>query len=319
MDVHVSYAINEAYVDYCRVSMLSLLTNNQQADVHFHILTDGLSAEARQKMEQTAEPYGATVSFYKIEDSYIDNLALSGFNRNIWLRIFLPELLDENIDRVLYLDTDTIVCGDITELFSVDLTNHSLAACMDFMGFSDKVFKRLGYPSDYGYICSGVMVFNLNYFRAHNLTEKILDFARKHAGEITFPDQDAINAACHKSMKLLPLKFDMLPPFFANETFVKQHEEEVKEMLADPRIIHYAGCNPWKKESRHRHFYESEFWKYAEMAGGIKRRWTKKGAALLKYFAMMTLGQLGVTRYKDFRFYQPTEFKEVKRLQQLLR
>lgn len=318
MKIDVAYAINEAYVDYCLVSMLSVITNNPQSRISFHILTDGLSTSAKSRLRQTHKQHIDDVFIYEIDESKINNLELAKFNRNIWLRIFLPELVDENIQRILYLDTDTIVCGDISELFSMDLTGCSLAGCMDYMGFSDDVYKRVGYPRKYGYNCSGVMVMNLDYFRENNLTKKILDYARSHAETLKFPDQDAINCVCHETMKLLPLKYDILSPFLSDADFIAQHKSEVKEILTDPKIIHYAGCNPWRKESRTKHYYESEFWNYAKQIGDIRREWSKSGVELLKRIIMMVLGQLGVSRYRQFRFYQPMNPKAKTLLQEIM-
>lgn len=318
MALNVAYAINEPYVDYCIVSMLSVVTNNSDSEIDFHILTDGLSDNSKTRLRQTVNAHSTTnVIIHEIADSKVADLELGNFNRNIWLRVFLPELLDVKIERVLYLDTDTIICGDISELFSMDLENSSIAASMDIMGFYDTVYQRLDYPKEYGYICSGVMIMNLKYFRDNNLTCKILEYARKYPQLLLFPDQDAINAVCHTTLKLLPLKYDMLAPFFTDSVFIRQHETEVRDMLTDPRIIHYAGCNPWKKETRAHHFHENEFWKYASMGTNIKRRWSKRGMALLKHVIMMTLGQCGIQRYKAFRYFQRPDFSTVSKLQRL--
>ncbi len=316
MALNVAYAINEPYVDYCIVSMLSVVTNNSGSEIDFHILTDRLSDNSKAKLRQAVKAH-STTHIYEIANSKVANLEVGNFNRNIWLRIFLPEQLDIKIERVLYLDTDTIVCGDISELFSMDLERCSIAASMDIMGYYNTVYQRLDYPKEYGYICSGVMVMNLKYFRDHNLTDKILEYAQKHPQLLAFPDQDAINAVCHTTMKLLPIKFDILAPFFTDKEFIGKHEPEVRDILADPRIIHYGGCNPWKKETRVHHFQEKEFWKYASMAGNIKRKWQKRGVALLKHFIMMTLGQCGVQRYKTYRYFQRQDFSAVSKLQRL--
>ena len=312
--LNIAYAINEAYVDYCIVSMASILKNNSGKQISFHILTDHLSAKAKSKIQNLITHHnlgGAT--FYEISDSKVSHLALNGWGKYAWYRLFLPELLDSRIDKVLYLDTDTIICGDISDLFATDLRDHSLAGCMDIMGFYDGIFQRVGYPKEYGYICSGVILMNLDYFREHDLSTKIMDFSTLHPERINFPDQDAINCVCHTSMKLLPLKYDMLAPFFTDEAFIKSHTEEVKDMLHDPRIIHYAGCNPWIIGIE-KHFHYHEFWKYAHIVGDIKAKHIAPFDIRSRIAVKRFLGILGIPKFKKYRPKKRPDFSLVSKL-----
>lgn len=310
---HVSYAINEPYVDYCLVSIISIFENNKNAHFHFHILTDKLSEKAKERFNQLVKCYDSKVSFYLVDDSAINGLSLNGWGKYAWYRLFLPELLPNNIHAVLYLDTDTIVCGDISELYRLDLTNYSLAGCMDIMGFYDGIFQRVKYGKEYGYICSGVILFNLDYFRQHDMSRKIFEYSLKYPERINFPDQDAINGVCHKSMKLLPLKYDMLAPFFTSEEFIHTHLDEVKDMLSDPKIIHYAGCNPWIIGNKKHYFYD-KFWEYANMIGGIKPKYGNTFFVRIKIMIKMILGIMGVPKFKKFKPKKQSDFSLINKI-----
>lgn len=311
--IHVAYAINEPYIGYCLVSMLSLLENNKGTSVQFHILTDTLSPLGKRKIMKFVESRGAKVSFHEVADSKVSHLALNGWGKHAWFRLFLPELLDKDIDRVLYLDTDTIICGDLSDLFEIELKGYSLAGCMDIMGFYDGIYKRMEYPREFGYICSGVLLMNLDYFRQYNVGNKIIEFSMQYPERINFPDQDAINCVCHPSMKLLPLKYDMLAPFFTDERFIKAHQDEVKEMLTDPRIIHYAGCNPWIKR-KDKHYYHDEFWKYAEIVGGITEKYCNPWHIRIRMAIKGVLGRLGVTRFRKYIPKKTPDFTAIEEL-----
>ncbi len=310
---HVAYAINEPYIDYCLVSMVSLLENNKGASIWFHILTDTISEGGKEKIIGFLKSRNAQVSFHEVPDSKVSNLALNGWGKYAWYRLFLPELVESDIDRILYLDTDTIVCGSLSDLFAMDLSGVSLAGCMDIMGFYDGIFKRLGYPKKFGYICSGVLLMNLDYFRRHSLSRKIIEYSLQHPEKIDFPDQDSINCVCHPTMKLLPLKYDMLAPFFTNAGFIKSHEEEVKDMLHDPRIIHYAGCNPWIKR-KDKHYYHDEFRKYADMVGGVTEKYGNPWHIRIRIWVKGILGRAGVSCFKDYIPKKPSDFSCLNKL-----
>ena len=303
----IAYSISESYTDYCLVSLYSLFANNQNEPIRIHILCDNLSEKAKAKLTTFVHSQNGEIRYYIIPDEKIRDLALNGWTKYAWYRLFLPELLGTEIQTILYLDTDIIISGAIKELFELDLTAHSIAGCQDIMSFSDSIYSRLGYPKEFSYICSGVLLINLTYFRQNDLSSQIINFAKNNPDIIQFPDQDAINCVCHSSMKLLPLKFNILPPFFTNQTFINAHREEVKEMLHDPRIIHYAGCAPWIHESVP-HYFESEFWKYASIIGGIRKKKLITGMALIKHRVKQILGIMQIPAYKRFNPKKAPDF-----------
>ena len=163
-------------------------------------------------------------------------------------------MISEKISQVLYLDCDVIVKGKIDDLFQSNNSDWSVAGVTDYMAIFPSLYERIGYDESQGYFCSGVLMMNLDYFRRHNLSEKILKFAIDNPDKIQFPDQDALNYVCKDSKNTLPLKYGILDPFYRDQRFISRFRDEVIESLEDPRIIHYAGCAPWIRESTHHYF-----------------------------------------------------------------
>lgn len=292
----IAYSINEKYVNYCLVSICSLLKNNKASLVRIHILYDDLSADAISRITHFVTQRGGEIQFHKIDDSAVAGLILQHWPKSAWYRIFLPTILDKKVHRVLYLDSDTVVSGPISDLFEIDMSDKSLAGCLDIITLQDEVFSRLNYPRDKGYICSGVLLMNLDYFRANNLSKSILDFARSNSDILVHPDQDAINYVCRDSKMLLPLKYETMDSYFRNEQFVAANKKDFAGMIEDPRIIHYAGCPPWFIETN-THIYSNLFWSYASEVGGVKLLHFSKGITILKNIVKFGLGKMGVNRY----------------------
>lgn len=292
----ICYALNEGYVDYCCVSIISLLLNNEGANVTFHILTDTLSDQAETKLRELARSYGSDVNFYYMDDSRLRGQKTS-WSKYSWYRIFAPEVIDESIKELLYLDCDVVVMGDISDIFNRKEGEWSVAAVYDYMTIFPDLFKRVRYDQADGYFCAGVLLMNLEYFRRHNMSKKILRFALDNPECIQFPDQDALNCICKDSKIRLPLKYGILDPFYRDERFVRRFTDEVKESLEDPRIVHYAGCAPWIAEYQH-HYYADEFWKYAAMIGEIKKRHCCTGLSLFILKTKCLLGRLGVKKFR---------------------
>lgn len=303
----IAYSIDENYVGYCLVSICSLLENNTDETITVHILYDDLSVGSINRIKQFFYGRNGNVKFHQIDSSMVKGLILNDWPRSAWYRIFLPNLLEPEVDRVLYLDCDTIVAGSLSELFDLDMAENSLAGCVDIMTLDNSVYERLGYASSKGYICSGVLLLNLDYFRKYDLTNRILSFARENSFILKSPDQDAINYICQDSKILLPLKYETMNSYFRNDEFVNLYKDEFKDMILDPRIIHYAGCPPWFIETNV-HIYSSLFWKYARIVGGIKMLHFSKGLYIIKNSIKYALGRLGYSKYSDHCKINATKF-----------
>lgn len=293
----ICYALNDDYVDFCCISMVSVMENNTES-ITFHLLTDSFLPESIKKLTETAERYGAKINFYHVNDQRLSGQKTT-WSKYGWYRIFAPELLPESIASLLYLDCDVIVDGRLDDLFKSNDKEWSVAAVPDIMTIFPNLYDRVGYSIEKGYFCSGVLMMNLNYFRTHGLSDKILKFAIDNPDKIHFPDQDALNCVCQDSKILLPLKYGILDSFYRNRQFMGIYREEILESLDDPRIIHYAGCAPWVAEN-HRHLFYDRFWKNAELAGGIKKTHCCKGTALMKFRIKRFLGIIGISKFRSF-------------------
>lgn len=279
--------------------MISLLKNNPDVKVSFHILTDTLADASEKKLTDLANNYGSEVMFYYMDDHKLKGQKTS-WSKYSWYRIFAPDVISKDIHELLYLDCDTIVTGKIHDIFNQPYSDWSFAAVPDYMTIFPSNFKRVDYPMELGYVCAGILLMNIDHFRKHNLSEKLLSFALENPFRIHFPDQDALNCVCKDTKIQLPLKYGILDPFYRDKRFILKFREEVRETLDDPRIVHYAGCAPWISESNH-HYYEDEFWKYAAMiTGGIRRRHCCHGYGLVSLTAKRLLGKLGMKSFKRF-------------------
>ena len=163
--VNICYATNESFAPYMAVSITSLLENNSSCNVVVHILHSDLSKAAKARLQMFESRYkNAKIQFHKIDDSRFEKfgLTIEHITKETYFRYMIAEVLP-NIDNVLYLDGDTIVNGDISELFDTDLTNYYCA------GVSDIYIESVGYKKTLGidglYINAGVILFNLDEMR----------------------------------------------------------------------------------------------------------------------------------------------------------
>lgn len=259
MKKNIALCLNDKYVDFCYVTMFSILENKSSTDkIIFHLLTDYFSDKNQEKLKSLVAESNDLVKIHYVDKRKFDGLNMS-WSVYGWFRIVIPEVVDKTVSRVLYLDCDTIVNTSLDYLFNLDISGKSIAAVIDRESFNKSTFERLNYAKEKQYICSGVLLINVDFWRENNIAEKIYDFGIKYPEKTVFPDQCAINYVCQDSKIMLPLKFGIINNFFSAPH--RYNKYEVLDTIKSPEIIHYAGNSPWRYSSNH-HFYRKTWWYY---------------------------------------------------------
>lgn len=256
MKISIAYAPDDKYVNQTVVSMKSALEHNEQ--VEFIIMYSKLSAESMQKLGAV----GGSLRLIKMDESQFADLTLSKWvTVQAWFRIKLPDLC-KDLDKVLYLDCDTLIRGNLDELFSMDLTGKYLAGVKDVWGVS-KYVKRLDMKSGV-YVNSGMLLFNCNYCRKEHFFDKVVDFAKNNAKIIEFCDQDSINKVVDEHKLVISPKYNLMDTWWRGGYYEFEGEEEAEYLQAkeNPVIAHLTGLKPAFKGCGNK--FKDEWWEVAK-------------------------------------------------------
>ena len=284
--IHIVFCINDVYAQYIRVTIKSIIENHHNCDIHIHILTNYISIYNREILYEIIKDFSrVSLRIYEIDDTSLQGLKTGHWTIYTWYRLLIPDTLPNEINRVLYLDADTLVVANLTDLFSINMDRKSIAAVEDIYSNDKKIYNRLGYDSSQKYICVGVMLMNLDFWRKNQLSEKIINWARHNCSSIVAPDQDEINYICRESKILLPLRFDIFNAFLLSDAYLQMpYLNQVKDCITNPAIIHYSGYAPWIKD-RPQHLLYDEWIKYNKMLRHpVKLIYRAKGFLLLKLY-----------------------------------
>ena len=256
MKISIAYAPDDNYVNQTVVSMKSALEHNEQ--VEFIIMYSKLSAESMQKLGAV----GGSLRLIKMDESQFADLTLSKWvTVQAWFRIKLPDLC-KDLDKVLYLDCDTLIRGNLDELFSLDLTDKYLAGVKDVWGVS-KYVKRLGMKSGV-YVNSGMLLFNCDYCRKEHFFDKVVDFAKNNAKIIEFCDQDSINKVVDEYKLVISPKYNLMDTWWRGGYYEFEGEEETEYLQSkeNPVIVHLTGLKPAFKGCGNK--FKDEWWEVAK-------------------------------------------------------
>lgn len=242
--IHIVASTDENYAPHLGVMFASLLANTQGPErVRLYVIDGGINADTRAKLDEVVERFGARLDFFTLADEAYADYPLEKFlTAPAYYRLSIPELFDNDVNKVLYLDCDLIVRSDVQELWDAPLDSCALAAVENI---SNTTYKRSGVPQS-SYFNSGVMLLNLAVWRDDNIAAQVRDVVTK-PGSTTKNDQCALNIVLHDRWKRLPLKWNFQSGMYRpHHQLDKYAEKEVSEALREPAIIHYVGWSkPW--------------------------------------------------------------------------
>ncbi len=130
-----------------------------------------------------------------VDESCFDSApVLSRISKATYYRLLLGSFLPENIDRILYIDPDTVVINPLDEIYNIDFNGNIIAASPHTYGVVESVnLSRLGLDKKTHYINAGVMMIDVEAWRKTITTEEIIQFVARNIKKLKLSDQDAIN------------------------------------------------------------------------------------------------------------------------------
>lgn len=191
-------------------------------------------------------------------------------------RFLIFKLLSE-LDRVLYIDVDMIVQGDLAEVFDIDMHDKLLAAVPDFImtrTLTKKVVTKEGldlyeYQRDelnlsdadiISYFNAGLILFNLKAMDLEKVSADLMDLAKSK--KCLFRDQDILNSYFKGQCLRLPAKYNVFNSNLSEFTSVPfENWREAIDARDNPFIVHFASGNykPWHKKSV---LFGELYWQY---------------------------------------------------------
>ena len=223
-------------------SALSHLDPDRHAFVY--VLDGGLSSESRTKCHASlsAANKGARITFVNGDLSKFSRLNDQGYSRASFLRLLIPDVVSDEFGRVLYLDSDVVVLGDVSELWALPDEGWTFWAATDD-GIDGARHSRdpvvySGVPLDSPIFNSGVMLIELPRWRETAISERALQLLSAHSNCCITPDQDALNAIAWSEWGKLSSEWNC-------QVRGKRVLSKIDTGEDGPKIIHYLDAKPW--------------------------------------------------------------------------
>lgn len=167
--------------------------------LNVYVISIDLSPEDKQQLSNSWQTSNlGAISFIDFDLDQVNTFrsTLLVKSKSPYARFFIPEYLAE-ASRCIYLDTDLIVCSDLTILQTLDLQGNSSACVIDGGIASPEQQQRfrdkLKLQNPLQYFNSGVMVIDLDAWRRRHIQAKALEIAENNYDLLDQMDQDALN------------------------------------------------------------------------------------------------------------------------------
>lgn len=267
--MNVVYYSSDFFSEMCGVAIESLCESNTDADsITVYVVEDHITENNKNRLLEITNRFNRQLVFIRMpkqEEVYPGVKANLG---RTYARMALGEILPESVDRVLSLDSDTLVVDSIQEMYNTEFSEDEfVAGVYDCVGraIQDKVLHG---PKDMKYCNAGMYLIDLKKWRQHNVGQQLLDLVLKNADGkqiMYFLEQDLMNMAFYGHLKLLSPRYNMLTSIYlfdyADVVKMKKPvsyytEEEVVSAKAKPAIFHATTCfyvkkRMWVEDSDH--------------------------------------------------------------------
>ncbi len=265
----VVYATNDGYAKIAGISLFSLIKNNYNLEFDIYILDDGISLNNKEKIVSMCDKYKRKVIFIDIKKDLHDLLerylkgTIEEEQMTTYARFLLGLVLDDNIDRVIYLDCDTLVVGDISYLFKVDLQSNVVGMALDCLKSSYKTV--IGLVKEEKYYNAGVMVMDMVAWKSEQCFERMVKHMTDVKNDYPLRDQDLINVVLGGKIFEISCQYNFQPIMFAyryegyskvynlnaQNWMTKEEFQKAREQIA---ILHFCGNTfgrIWLRNSKH--------------------------------------------------------------------
>lgn len=270
--LNIVYTVNNNFISQLGTSICSVCENNLSEDIYFYVISYGITFDNKEILVKFVQGYKKNISIIELDDltSYFDfEIDTSAWNPIVLARLILPKLLPTNVERVLYLDGDTMVRGNLHSLWKTDLQDKVIGAVVE--PTANREHKNaIGIRDFEPYFNAGVLLIDMLQWKKTEAGKRIVDFYREHNGKLFANDQDAINGTLKNEIYPLPIEYNFCNSyrFYPYDTLVKIMKpcrfigiDDYEKAIENPIIVHFLGEErPWRVGNKNT--YTPEYVRY---------------------------------------------------------
>lgn len=244
-EISIALCFDENYALNGAMALYSAAENIQKnVKIKAYIIDGGIRKETKERFKKILSR-NLDIVWLTPDLSIFDNLPLSSWTTKVaHSRLLLPYIIQDDIKKIIYLDSDILVIGDLLNLWKIPLNNYFLAAFQDttytnvYKKVNSQVLVEAGMNSFFPYFNSGFLIIDINSWKKNNILLEYIEILRNIGNKFTHCNQDAMNIIFNN--KWIKLKKEMQYKNKTNNYFFEKYKK-LEEYLV---FIHYTGKKP---------------------------------------------------------------------------
>lgn len=230
----------------------SLFLNNPGESFTVYLMHSSIKDDELEDLDNYIEMHGSNLEVVFVgKELFQEAPTLLHYTKEMYYRLLACKVLPQDLDRILYLDPDTLIINPIRELYDLDVDGYLFAAA-----YHDKItvkeinkLRFNAYDLEV-YYNSGVLLMNLELQREKICEQEIFDFVEKNRKRLIMPDQDTLNALYSKEIKSVDEKlYNYDVRFYNYYRILSNGLWDMDHVIRNTVILHFCGKKkPWKKD-----------------------------------------------------------------------
>lgn len=252
INMNILLTLNKNYLPYL-ISLIRSINDYNDNSINFYIFSNDITLNDINKYQHYLSSQNQ-FHIIKIDEKSLEKAPTSKrYPLNMYHRIFAAKYLPHNIDKILYLDPDIIVKGDLSSIYNIDLEDNYFAAATNIDKFLEK-FNQIknGTTKNARYINTGVLLMNIKKLRKEQNEDDVYNFINKKKNLLMLPDQDVIHALYGEKIIIIDrYKYNLSDRAIKQYNLLKTKKDKITLEWVEKNtiIIHYLGKNkPWKND-----------------------------------------------------------------------
>ncbi len=246
---NIGCATDKNYAQHLGIMIYSLLSNTaspQQFDIY--IVDGGILPEDISRFRKVEEKFGCKIHFLKPDRSYFDKLKVYEiYSEATYYRYFLLDTLP--IDKMLFLDCDMVVEGDVTELYNTDQQGNIVSAVFEALCPKHHL-EKLKLTRMFN---AGMLLVDCKKWQEKQISQKAFQFQLEYEHLLEYPDQESLNIILKDTWQRVSGKWNLIARLglvkvgIGKPDYSQYPKKELMDDFAHPKIIHYANrlFKPW--------------------------------------------------------------------------
>lgn len=251
--MNIVFASDIKYGEHLKVAILSLLSKTKyKQPIHFYILHEDLTKTIQIDIKYIIKYFNKknSVKFILIDNSFCNRwpIYIDYITSITYARLGLSELIGSNIgkaEKLIYLDTDIIIQGDIADLWHINLQGKTIGACFDSYIYEEQSNHKvaIGLPPNAEYFNAGVLLIDFDRWKEKNVLQTAIKWTNSGQYFFKYQDQDILNAIFVNDNVLIDTRFNFMPKL---KLLIDQNLPVVPVSKPTyPIVIHHL-CGPEK-------------------------------------------------------------------------